>query len=98
VTIAVSGHLFGELAQGAAEPPFNPDADPSAYLYEAMAAHLEARIKAGDLSSGARLPNERDLAAEYGVSVHTARHAVRELRARGLLVTRAVKGTFLVGS
>jgi GntR family transcriptional regulator len=77
--------------------PALPDADPSAYLYEAMTAHLEAQIKAGDLPPGARLPNERDLAAEYGVSVHTARHAVRQLRARGLLVTRAVKGTLVVG-
>jgi DNA-binding GntR family transcriptional regulator len=37
------------------------------------------------------------LAAEYGVSVHTARHAVRMLRDRGLLITRAVKGTFVAG-
>lgn len=76
-------------------PPFDPSADPALYLWEAMAAHLEARIKAGDLRRGDRLPAERDLAAEYGVSVHTARHAVRELRARGLLITRPVKGTFV---
>ena len=80
-----------------AVPPFDPGADPGAYLYEVMAAHLEARISAGDLPVGARLPNERDLAAEYGVSVHTARHAVRMLRDRGLLITRAVKGTFVAG-
>ncbi|HEV8221223.1 MAG TPA: winged helix-turn-helix domain-containing protein [Streptosporangiaceae bacterium] len=76
-------------------PPFDPDADPSAYLYESMAAHIEARIRAGELVKGNRLPNERDLAAEYGVSVQTARHAVRMLRDRGLLITRAVKGTFV---
>jgi GntR family transcriptional regulator len=78
-----------------AVPPFDPEADPAAYLYEVMAAHIEARISAGDLPAGARLPNERDLAAEYGVSVHTARHAVRVLRDRGMLITRAVKGTFV---
>jgi DNA-binding GntR family transcriptional regulator len=61
-----------------------------------MAAHIEARIKAGDLKRGDRLPNERDLAAEYGVAVQTGRHAVRSLVARGLLVTRAVKGTFVL--
>jgi DNA-binding GntR family transcriptional regulator len=78
-----------------AVPPFDPGADPAAYLYEAMAAHLEARIAAGDLRPGDRLPNERELAAEYGVSVHTSRHAVRVLVDRGLLITRPVKGTFV---
>jgi GntR family transcriptional regulator len=78
-----------------AVPPFDPGADPFAYLYESMAAHIEARIRAGELAKGDRLPNERELAAEYGVSVHTSRSAVRLLRDRGLLITRAVKGTFV---
>ena len=38
-----------------------------------------------DLPQGGRLPNERDLAAEYGVAVGTARRAVRELAARELV-------------
>jgi GntR family transcriptional regulator len=62
----------------------------------AVADHIAARIAAGELKPGARLPAERDLAAEYGVSLATGRHAVRVLRERGILVTLPVKGTFVV--
>jgi GntR family transcriptional regulator len=61
-----------------------------------IADHLAARIAAGNLPPGARLPGERDLAAEYGVAVGTARRAVSELRTRGLAVTLPAKGTFVV--
>lgn len=76
-------------------PPFDPDAGEPGYLYEAVADHLAARIAAGELATGARLPNERDLAGEYGVSLATGRRAVKLLRERGLLITLPVKGTFV---
>lgn len=76
-------------------PPFDPDAGGPGYLYVAVADHIAARIEAGDLRPGARLPGERDLAAEYGVALATARHAVEVLRERGLVVTLAAKGTFV---
>lgn len=77
-------------------PPFDPAAGPPQYVYEAMADHLAARIAAGELKPGARLPGERDLAGEYQVSIDTARRAVRVLRDRGLVTTLAAKGTFVV--
>jgi GntR family transcriptional regulator len=76
-------------------PPFEPDRGEPAYLYVRMADHLETRINAGDLTPGARLPGERDLATEYQVAVGTARRAVEELRQRGLAVTLPAKGTFV---
>jgi GntR family transcriptional regulator len=78
-------------------PPFDPDAGGPAYTYARVADHVAARIKAGELAAGARLPAERDLAAEYGVALGTARRAVEELRARGLVVTLPAKGTFVAG-
>jgi DNA-binding GntR family transcriptional regulator len=74
-----------------------PDFDPAAadYIYAAMADHIEARIVAGDLRPGDRLPGERDLAAEYGVALGTVRRATQELRDRGLVRTVPVKGTFV---
>ncbi|MEU3350174.1 winged helix-turn-helix domain-containing protein [Streptomyces sp. NPDC037389] len=71
--------------------------DPSraAYVYMQVADHIAARISAGELRLGARLPGERDLAGEYGVAIGTARRAVQELRDRGLLVTLPAKGTFV---
>lgn len=65
------------------------------YVYVQVADHIAARIASGRLRPGARLPGERDLADEYGVSAGTARRVVRELRARGLAVTVQYKGTFI---
>ena len=66
-----------------------------AYVYMQMADHIAARIESGELRPGARLPGERDLAAEYGVAHLTARRATRELRDRGLVITLPAKGTFV---
>jgi len=66
-----------------------------AYAYSQVADHLEARIRSGDLAPGARLPGERDLAAEYQVALGTARKAVAILREKGLVVTAPSKGTFI---
>lgn len=79
-------------------PPFDPDSGEPAYVYVRMADHLAARIRAGDLAPGARLPGERDLAAEYGVALGTARRAVSELRERGLTITLPAKGTFVMST
>lgn len=79
-------------------PPFDPDSGEPAYVYVRMADHLAARIRAGDLPPGARLPGERDLAAEYGVALGTARRAVSELRERGLAITLPAKGTFVMST
>jgi DNA-binding GntR family transcriptional regulator len=65
-------------------------------MYEDVAAHLEARIRAGELAPGARLAGERGLAAEYEVAIGTARKAVALLRDKGLVATRANLGTFVV--
>lgn len=65
-------------------------------MYARVADHVAARIAAGDLQPGAMLPSERDMAAEYGVALGTVRRAVGELRERGLVVTLAAKGTYVV--
>ncbi|MGG7572554.1 GntR family transcriptional regulator [Streptomyces sirii] len=68
---------------------------PSQVLYVAVADHVAARIAAGDLKPGARLPSERDLAVEYGTSYVTMRRATSVLRERGLIVTVHGRGTFV---
>ncbi|MFD3533543.1 GntR family transcriptional regulator [Streptomyces sp. NPDC058664] len=75
-----------------------PDFDPQGpqLVYVAVADHIAARITAGELSPGARLPAERDLAEEYGVAYLTVRRAARVLRERGLILTVHGKGTFVV--
>jgi DNA-binding GntR family transcriptional regulator len=62
-----------------------------------MFGDLGSEIEAGELPPGARLPGERDLAAEYHCALGTARRAVEELRQRGLVITLPAKGTFAAG-
>lgn len=75
-------------------PPFDPD--PSENIYVQVADHIAARIAAGDLTPGARLPGERDLASEYRVALGTARNATRLLAERGLIKITPSKGKFVV--
>lgn len=77
-------------------PPFDPDQDSSEYVYVRLANHIEARIRAGELSLGRRLPAERDQAEEYGVAYLTVRRAMKLLRDRGLIKTVIGRGTYVV--
>ena len=79
----------------AAVPPFDPGSEPVAYVWQKVADHIAARIEAGDYAPGAMLPGERLLAEEYGVALGTVRHAIAELRSRGLVVTLRAKGTYV---
>lgn len=74
-----------------------PDFEPRGveYLYVQMADHIAARIEAGELPSGAKLPGEQELAREYRLGLQTARNALDALRKRGLVVTKPSKGTFV---
>lgn len=80
---------------GGTVPEFDPDSAGPGYLYVAVADHVAARIAAGQLPPGSRLPAERDLMTEYSVSLGTVRRATAELRDRGLVITLPAKGTFV---
>jgi GntR family transcriptional repressor for pyruvate dehydrogenase complex len=58
---------------------------------------LRQDIVTGRLERGARLPNERDLAAHFGVSQPTIREAVRALDAMGLVDVRHGSGAYVRG-
>jgi GntR family transcriptional regulator len=76
-------------------PAFDPEAGPPGYLWKKISDHIAARIAAGELAPGARLPGERALAEEYGAALGTARRAVADLRQRGLVDTLPALGTFV---
>jgi DNA-binding GntR family transcriptional regulator len=78
-----------------AVPPYDPEAGGPAYTWQKIAAHLAARITAGEFAPGAMLPGERALAGYYGVALNTIRRALRELAERGTVVTLPAKGTFV---
>ena len=56
---------------------------------------LRSQIFDGKLPHGARLPAERDLAIQYGVSGPTIREAIRALTAVGLVSARHGRGCFV---
>jgi GntR family transcriptional repressor for pyruvate dehydrogenase complex len=62
---------------------------------DATMRKLESRLLDGTWMSGARLPAERTLAEELGVSRGTVREAIGRLAARGLLVSRRGSGVFV---
>jgi GntR family transcriptional regulator len=77
----------------------HPAIDPNApkLIYVQVADHITGRIEAGELAPNARLPAERDLATEYGVSYDTIRRATALLRERELIITIVGRGTFVAG-
>jgi GntR family transcriptional regulator len=65
--------------------------------YMRVAGDIAARIASGELSPGARLRSERDLAEYYEVSYGTVRRAMQVLRERALITTIHGRGTFVSG-
>lgn len=61
--------------------------------YRRIADEIAARIAAGDLAPGAKVPSTRQIMAEYGVAMATATRVITTLRERGLVQTRRGHGT-----
>jgi GntR family transcriptional repressor for pyruvate dehydrogenase complex len=53
------------------------------------------KIRDHELKPGDKLPNEVDMAEEYGVSRISLREALKSLAARGLIVTKHGEGSFI---
>lgn len=64
-------------------------------LYRQIADRLRGEILAGELTAGAKLPTERELAERYGVRRETLRQALALLRSEGWLKTRQGSGNYV---
>jgi GntR family transcriptional repressor for pyruvate dehydrogenase complex len=64
-------------------------------ISDAVASTLERRILEGSLKSGDRLPPERELAAELGVSRPSLREAIQKLASKGMVTSRQGGGTYV---
>jgi DNA-binding GntR family transcriptional regulator len=66
-------------------------------LYQRVVDDVTARIKAGELKPGQRLPTINDLAAEYEVGTTTIKTALMMLRASGVVVGQQGKAVYVAG-
>ena len=64
-------------------------------LYVQIADGLTSRIEQGELRAGERLPAMRTLASRLGVALITVSQAYEMLAARGRIISRVGKGTFV---
>lgn len=72
------------------------DNDKNGTTAEEVVARLREKIHSGELKLGDRLPPERDLAKQLGVSRPTLRAGIRSLAAVGVLKSKQGAGTFVV--
>ncbi|MEW6226783.1 MAG: GntR family transcriptional regulator [Bacillota bacterium] len=64
-------------------------------LYHQVKESLRERIEALEWPPGSRIPTEKELAAEYGVSQITVKQALARLATEGLVERYQGKGTFV---
>ena len=64
--------------------------------YQRVADDLTKRIEGGRYPVGGNLPTEMELCERYGISRHTVREALRQLRDAGLISRRRRVGTEVV--
>jgi len=64
-------------------------------LYRQIADQIRTLIKSGEFSAGARLPPERDLAKQLGVSRPSVREALIALEVEGLVEVRIGSGIYV---
>ena len=64
-------------------------------LWRSIYDRLHEEVATGHYKPGEKLPTETDLARRFGVNRHTVRHAMAELRDRGIVYSRRGAGIFV---
>lgn len=67
-------------------------------LYRQIADQIRTLIRSGEFHAGTRLPPERDLARQLGVSRPSVREALIALEVEGLVEVRIGSGIYVLGS
>jgi len=63
--------------------------------YRVAADQLAEQIQSGELAAHSRVPSERTVAEQFGLSRMTARQAVEHLVRQGLVYRRPGSGTYV---
>ena len=64
-------------------------------VWKQLTRILRARIRAGQYQPRRAVPSEKQIEQEFGVARGTARKAIGQLRAEGLVVTVAGRGSYV---
>src|SRR5436190_21881649 len=72
-----------------------PRGQRSGPIYQAIADQIGREIEAGRMKPGSRLPTQRALARQLGVTLTTVTRAYEEAERRGLLSGEVGRGTFV---
>jgi len=72
-----------------------PRGQRSGPIYQAIADQIGREIEAGRMKPGSRLPTQRALAKQLGVTLTTVTRAYDEAQRRGLLSGEVGRGTFV---
>lgn len=78
-----------------AKVEFQPDRSEGVPLYLQLKRYLEHLVRTGSLAPGDRLPTEREMARQLGLSRNTVSLAYRQLEAEGLITCRQGSGTYV---
>ncbi len=78
--------------------PFSTDPTTPEPPFEQLRAQIAARVAAGDLEPGEKLPTVRALAGQVGLAVNTVARVYRELETDGVVVTEGRRGTFVASA
>ncbi|MEU9357103.1 FadR/GntR family transcriptional regulator [Streptomyces sp. NPDC048301] len=81
--------------QGSAHPGPVGDSAQRGLLTERIARRLEHDIRSGVIEVGAKLPSERELAAQFGSSRNVVREVLRRLEAQHLIEVAPGRGSFV---
>lgn len=88
------GGAAGSVKQ-LAKVEFQPDRSDGVPLYLQLKRYLEHLVRTGSLAPGDRLPTEREMARQLGLSRNTVSLAYRQLEAEGLITCRQGSGTYV---
>lgn len=86
------------MRQALPPPPLSPQTSPGRrrrVAVDLVTAHVKGLVERGELRPGDRLPPERELAAQIGVSRPTVRTALRSLATMGVVQSKQGSGTFI---
>jgi len=68
---------------------------PRERLYQEIVDQIQGQVQSGKLVPGDRLPPERELADQFGVSRTAVREAIKSLAEKGLVTVEVGRGTFI---